>query len=141
MVRLGLGYTTSILRTSNGTQKEHAQIAAQVQDILYSQIPNVCEAMWRQELRLAEFKALYKTLKTGTTWVDHLLLGLLYWLEEKLINNRVKVEVDEAIKTWETLHNDDMVSPVYTESPSDTSVRLPEMRLTAPWYIDTVDEE
>ena len=34
------------LRTSNGTQREHAKIAAQVQDILYSQIPNVCEAMW-----------------------------------------------------------------------------------------------
>jgi thymidylate synthase (FAD) len=34
------------LRTSNGTQKEHALIAAQVQDILYLQIPNVCEAMW-----------------------------------------------------------------------------------------------
>jgi thymidylate synthase (FAD) len=40
------------LRTSNGTQKEHAQIAAQVQDILYSQIPNVCEAMWSKKLRL-----------------------------------------------------------------------------------------
>ena len=38
------------LRTSNGTQKEHAQIAAQVQDILYSQIPNVCEAMWNKNL-------------------------------------------------------------------------------------------
>ena len=38
------------LRTSNGTQKEHAQIAAQVQDILYSQIPNVCEAMWDKNL-------------------------------------------------------------------------------------------
>jgi thymidylate synthase (FAD) len=34
------------LRTSNGTQKEHAVIAGQIQDILYSQIPNVCEAMW-----------------------------------------------------------------------------------------------
>ena len=38
------------LRTSNGTQKEHAQIAAQVQDILYSQIPNVCKAMWNKNL-------------------------------------------------------------------------------------------
>jgi thymidylate synthase (FAD) len=38
------------LRSSNGTQKEHAQIAAQVQDILYSQIPNVCEAMWNKNL-------------------------------------------------------------------------------------------
>jgi hypothetical protein len=89
-------------------------------------------------LRLNEFKALYKTLKTGTTWVDHLLLGLLYWLEEKLINNRVKVEVDEAIKEFETLHKEslpDLVSPVYRESPSETSESLPEMRLTAPWYV------
>ena len=38
------------LRTAHGTQKEHAQIAAQVQDILYSQIPNVCEAMWSKNL-------------------------------------------------------------------------------------------
>ena len=37
------------LRTAHGTQKEHAQIAAQVQDILYLQIPNVCEAMWSRE--------------------------------------------------------------------------------------------
>ena len=38
------------LRTAHGTQKEHAKIAAQVQDILYSQIPNVCEAMWNKSL-------------------------------------------------------------------------------------------
>ena len=37
------------LRTANGTQREHAKIAAQVQDILYLQIPNVCEAMWSRE--------------------------------------------------------------------------------------------
>jgi thymidylate synthase (FAD) len=37
------------LRTSNGTQKEHALIAAQIQDILYSKIPNVCEAMWNKD--------------------------------------------------------------------------------------------
>jgi thymidylate synthase (FAD) len=36
------------LRTSSGTQKEHAVIADQIMDILYSQIPNVCEAMWSQ---------------------------------------------------------------------------------------------
>jgi thymidylate synthase (FAD) len=38
------------LRCGNGTQKEHALIASQVQDILYSQIPNVCEAMWNKSL-------------------------------------------------------------------------------------------
>jgi thymidylate synthase (FAD) len=34
------------LRIGHGTQREHAQIAGQIQDILYSQIPNVCKAMW-----------------------------------------------------------------------------------------------
>ena len=97
-----------------------------------------------QELKLNEFKALYKTWKRNVVWFDHLLLGLLVWIETKLIDNRVKTEVDEAIKEYETLHEvsmPDMVTPVYTETPSDTSTRLPEMRLTAPWYIDTVDKE
>ena len=34
----------------------------------------------------------------------------------------------------------DMVTPVYTEKPSETSVSLPEMRLTAPWYVGEVSE-
>ena len=37
------------LRTSNGTQKEHAQIAARIQDILYQHLPNVSEAMWSRD--------------------------------------------------------------------------------------------
>ena len=37
------------LRTSNGTQKEHAVIAGQVQDLLYQHLPNVCEAMWSDD--------------------------------------------------------------------------------------------
>ena len=32
------------LRTSNGTQKEHAIIAGQIQDLLYQHLPNVMEA-------------------------------------------------------------------------------------------------
>jgi len=38
------------LRTSNGTQREHAQIAAQVQDLLYQHLPSVAEAMWEKNL-------------------------------------------------------------------------------------------
>jgi thymidylate synthase (FAD) len=38
------------LRTSNGTQREHAQIAGQIQDLLYQHLPNVCEAMWNKNL-------------------------------------------------------------------------------------------
>lgn len=97
-----------------------------------------------QKLKLAEFKTLYKAWKRNVVWFDHLLLGLLVWVERKFIDYRVKTTVDEAIKEYETLHEvpmPDMVTPVYTEKPSETSTRLPEMRLTAPWYIDTVDKE
>jgi thymidylate synthase (FAD) len=37
------------LRTANGTQREHAIIAGQVQDLLYEHVPNVCEAMWSKD--------------------------------------------------------------------------------------------
>jgi len=37
------------LRTSNGTQREHALIAAQVQDLLYQHLPNVCKAMCNKD--------------------------------------------------------------------------------------------
>ena len=95
--------------------------------------------MEQERLRLNEFKALFKVLKRGVPWLDHLLLGVLVWIEEKLIDNRVRVELDEAIKEWETLHPPSIQSPVYTESPSETSTRLPEMRITSAWYIDTVE--
>ena len=93
------------------------------------------------KLKLAEFRALYKTWKTGVPPLDHLLLSFLVWLEQKLIDNRVKMEVDEAIKEWETLHSVKPVSPVITEKPSNTSTRLPELRITASWYDDTYDEK
>lgn len=88
-----------------------------------------------QRFRLNEFKELFNAVKTGVKWVDHLLLAFFYFLEGKVIDSRVKNELDEAIKELEMPPNDDLVSPVYTESPSDTSTSLPEMRLTAPWYV------
>ena len=100
--------------------------------------------MEQRRLRLNEFKELYKAVKTGVVWLDYLLFSFVYWLEEKVIENRSQQVVDEAIKEYETLHDvpmPDMVTPVYTESPSDTSTSLPEMRLTAPWYDDTYDEK
>ena len=38
------------LRTGNGTQREHAVIAGQIQDILFEQLPSVCRAMWPEEI-------------------------------------------------------------------------------------------
>jgi hypothetical protein len=48
-------------------------------------------------------------------------------------------EVNRAIKDYETIEIVTPVSPVYTEKPSESSTSLPEMRLTAPWYIDEVE--
>jgi hypothetical protein len=90
----------------------------------------------QQQLKLAEFRVLYRTWKRGVPWIDHLLLGLLVWLEEKLIDARVKVELDEAIEEYKKIEPSlpDMVTPVYTETFTEASTSLPEMRLTAPWY-------
>jgi len=57
-----------------------------------------------------------------------------------MINNRVQIEVDEAIKRYnqEIVSYDD--SSVIVESPSDTSESLSSVRITAPWYIDMYDE-
>jgi len=99
-------------------------------------------------LKLNEFKELYKALKTGVVIIDYLFFSFIYWLENKVIENRSQQVVDEAIKEFYSLHGElspthpnDVVSPVYTEEPSETSTSLPNMRLTAPWYDDTAGKE
>lgn len=86
-----------------------------------------------QELRIVEFRQLFSQLKRGVVWFDHLLFGLLVWLEARYIDLKVKSAVDDAVEGFEPVV-DDYVAPVYSEQPSETSTRLPEVRLTAPWY-------
>lgn len=89
-----------------------------------------------QQLRLEEFKILFSRLKRRIPWIDHLLLGLLVWLEEMFLEARVQLEVSKAIEEYEQIDSPvvSLPQPVYTEKPSETSTSLPEMRLTAPWY-------
>ena len=93
------------------------------------------------KLRLEEFKILFSRLKRGIPWLDHLLLGLLVWLEEMFLEARIQLEVDKAIEEYEQLDPStvSLPPPVYSEKPSETSTSLPEMRLTAPWYIEKVE--
>jgi hypothetical protein len=93
-----------------------------------------------QELKLNEFKALHKALSRGIPWLDHLLLGLLVAVERWYIDQRVVTEVDRAIEAYEKVEVVDVVAPVYSEKPSETSTSLPEMRLTAPWYVHEVED-
>ena len=93
-----------------------------------------------QELKLNEFKALHKALSRGIPWLDHLLLGLLVAVERWYIDQRVVTEVDRAIEAYDKVEVVDVVAPVYSEKPSETSTSLPEMRLTAPWYVHEVED-
>jgi cytoskeletal protein RodZ len=88
------------------------------------------------KLRLEEFKILFSRLKRGIPWVDHLLLGFLWWLEEMFLEARIQLEVSKAIEEYEQIDSPvvSLPQPVYSEKPSETSTSLPEMRLTAPWY-------
>ena len=87
----------------------------------------------KQELKLDEFRTLYRYYRRYIGWYDHLLLAVLVWIESKVIWERTTSAVDNALEAYEEVE-EPMPDPVYTEQPSDTSVRLPEMRLTAPWY-------
>jgi hypothetical protein len=89
-----------------------------------------------QEFRLNEFKVLYGKWKTLNPVLDHFLFSILWWLEEQLIECRVKVEVDEAIKTWDSLQPVDDQQPIYSETGSGF---FDEMRLTAPHHVRSND--
>jgi hypothetical protein len=93
-----------------------------------------------RKLRLVEFKVLYNAWRRYVVVFDNLLLGFLWQLEEWMIDNRVQIEVDEAVERYnqEIVSYDD--SPVIVESPSETSESLSSVRITAPWYIDMYDE-
>jgi hypothetical protein len=89
--------------------------------------------MGSDNLRLNEFKELYKSLTKGMpAWFSFLVLGFLVWVEEKFIDIRIKTEVDSAIKEYEKVDPPEVVlpPPVYSETGSDF---FDEMRLTAPW--------
>jgi hypothetical protein len=92
--------------------------------------------MGSNNLKLNEFKALHKAL-TGNMpeWFSFLVLGFLVWVEEKFINQKIKTEVDGAIKKYETLHSPPEVvvpKPVYSETGDSF---FDEMRLSSPWMV------
>ena len=91
-----------------------------------------------KELKLEEFKILYRHFRTWVPWIDHLLLGVLVWLEGLVIEARVKETVDEAIEEYEKVDPPEvrLPDPIYTEVDSPTSELLPEMRLQSPWRRD-----
>jgi hypothetical protein len=90
------------------------------------------------KLKLDEFKILYRSFRRGIPWVDHLLLGLLVWLEEIFLDARIQLEVDKALVEYEQIDSPivSLPDPLFLEVDSPTSQLLPEMRLQAPWRRD-----
>jgi hypothetical protein len=91
--------------------------------------------MGSDNLKLNEFKALYKALtKNMPEWFSFLVLGFLVWVEEKFINQRIKAEVDSAIKEYEKVDPPKVVlpKPVYSETGDGF---FDEMRLSSPWMV------
>lgn len=86
-----------------------------------------------QKLHVIHFRQLYQRLQTEVVWLDHLILGLLVWLEARYIDIKAESAVDQALKEFNP-DIDDCSSPVYQEQPSEGSTSLPEMRLRAHWY-------
>jgi hypothetical protein len=89
--------------------------------------------MGSDQLKLNEFKALHKALTKGMPeWFSFLVLGFLVWVEGKFINQRIKTEVDGAIKKYEQIDPPKVVipPPVYSETGTDF---FDEMRLSSPW--------
>ena len=86
-------------------------------------------------LRLNEFRVLYRYYRRYIGWYDHLLLGLLVWIESKVVFERTTNTVEAAIQQYEEVETpvSDYVSPIYSEDTSKGVDELPEMRLTAPW--------
>ena len=93
--------------------------------------------MEQPNLKLVETKTLYRHLKSGIPWLDLLVLGVLVWLDERLIQLRTDQAIENALEEYEKVDPPEveLPSPVYTEQES-TVEGLPEMRLQAPWRRD-----
>jgi hypothetical protein len=91
-------------------------------------------------LKLNIFKGIYDTCRTKNPVIDFLIFAVLYWLEERYIDYKIKVAIDIAEIDYhhemDQIEKDWKESAVITETKSPTSELLPEMRIRAPWVED-----
>lgn len=97
-----------------------------------------------KDFKLPVFRELYDNLKINNSLVNFFLKSLLLYLEDRYYNNIietvVKNKVDQAVDEYHTQMDQVepiITPPVYTETYTEASTSLPEMRITAPWYNDS----
>ena len=94
------------------------------------------------KLRLDLFKQAATTVKHLPTWLQFLILALLYWLEEWYIKQTVTETVSEAITEYEQqeetvndIHWQDDAITTVTENPDSLS-QLPTLSIRVPYRTD-----
>lgn len=85
-------------------------------------------------LRLQEFREIYKQTKPLPFWLRHLILGLLYWLEEHYIGYKIDTTITQAIDEYNATVVDHNPQPTITitENPN-SSHQLPTLTISAPY--------
>jgi len=88
-------------------------------------------------LKLNIFKGIYDTCKTRNPILNFFIFSLLFWLEERYIDYKTKAAIDVAETAYhhemDEIEKDWKEAAVITETKSETSTQLPELRITAPW--------
>lgn len=92
------------------------------------------------KLKLNVFKGIYDSCKTRNPIIDFFIFSLLFWLEERYIEYKTKVAIDVAEIEYhhemDKIEKDWKESAIITETKSETSELLPELRIQAPWVKD-----
>ena len=98
-------------------------------------------------LKLQEFREIYKQTKPLPFWLRHLILGLLYWLEERYISYKIDTTLTNAIEDYhEQAAKDDASNwqqdaiVTVTENLT-TSHQLPTLTISAPYQHKGFDDE
>lgn len=90
-----------------------------------------------QKLKLNTFKQLYQACKTPVPAINFIIFSFIYWLEEHYIDYKTKTAIDVAEIQYhhemDKQEKDWKESAVITETKSETSELLPELRIQAPW--------
>lgn len=89
------------------------------------------------KLKLESFRDLYQACKTPVPAINFIIFSFIFWLEEQYIDYKTKVAIDEAVIDYhhemDKQEKDWKEAAVITETKSETSTQLPELRITAPW--------
>ena len=140
MVQFVAGFITSISAALTALKKSTAKSLKSVERYLEtaSQRQQMQYGDLKKTLVLPELKIIYGRLSTGfDNPVDYLVLGSLLKIQELIIESRLETDMAREIEKW---HNKQPPPPppIYTESGSSI---FDEIRLTAPRYHDTTDNQ